>query len=52
VWRVLRGEDLGNACRWASAVGAANALTAMAGEVEREAVTRLAPEVRVQPLKC
>jgi tagatose 6-phosphate kinase len=52
VWRVLRGEDLGNACRWASAVGAANALTTMAGEVEREAVTRLAPEVRVELLKC
>ena len=51
VWRVLRGEDLGNACRWASAVGAANALTTMPGEVEREAVLRLAREVRVEPLK-
>lgn len=51
VWRLLRGEDLGNACRWASAVGAANALTTMPGEVEREAVVRLAREVRVEPLK-
>jgi tagatose 6-phosphate kinase len=51
VWRMLRGEDLGNACRWASAVGTANALTTMPGEVEREAVLRLAREVRVEPLK-
>jgi tagatose 6-phosphate kinase len=51
VSRVLRGEDLGNACRWASAVGAAQALTTMAGEVEREAVVRLAREARVELLK-
>ena len=31
VWRLLRGEDLGEACRWASATGAANALTAPGG---------------------
>ena len=35
VSRLLRGDDLGEACRWGSAAGAANALTLMAGEVER-----------------
>jgi len=35
VWRLLRGDDLGEACRWASATGSANALTLMTGEVER-----------------
>ena len=31
VWRLLRGEDLGEACRWASAAGTANALTVHGG---------------------
>ncbi len=44
VWRLLRGEDLGEACRWASAAGAANALTTLAGEVNRQEVERLAGE--------
>jgi tagatose 6-phosphate kinase len=48
VWRLLRGEDLGEACRWASAVGAANALTMLAGEVRREDVEPLAKTVRVE----
>jgi tagatose 6-phosphate kinase len=47
VWRLVRGDDLGEACRWGSAAGAANALTAMAGEVNREDVDRLAREVEV-----
>ena len=51
VWRLLRGENLGEACRWASAAGAANALTMMAGEVHRNDVERLAAEVRVEALK-
>ena len=51
MWRLLRGEDLGEACRWASAAGAANALTIMAGEVHRNDVERLVKEVRVEPLK-
>lgn len=51
VWRLLRGEDLGEACRWASATGAANALTMMAGEVDRKDVNRLARETRVVKLK-
>ena len=48
VWRLVRGEDLGEACRWGSAAGVANALTVMAGEVNREDVDRLAREVEVQ----
>jgi tagatose 6-phosphate kinase len=52
VWRLLRGEDLGEACRWASAAGAANALTMMAGEVHRDDVDRLVKEVRLEPLKA
>lgn len=50
VARLVRGDDLGEACRWASAAGAANALTPMAGEVNREDVERLAREVKVEPL--
>lgn len=42
VWRLLRGDDLGEACRWAGAVGAANALNLMAGEVRLEDAERLA----------
>jgi len=51
LWRLLRGNDLGEACRWASATGTANALTMMAGEVERKVVARLARQVRVERLK-
>lgn len=47
-WRLLRGDDLGEACRWAAASGSANALTPMAGEVELKEVERLAAEVRVE----
>jgi tagatose 6-phosphate kinase len=50
VWRLLRGEDLGEACRWAAATGAADALTLLAGEVRREDVERLAGQVRVEKL--
>lgn len=34
VWRLLRGEDLGEACRWGAAVGAANALSLLPGEID------------------
>lgn len=47
VWSLLRGDDLGEACRWAVATGAANALTLMAGEVERKDVELLAARVRM-----
>ena len=52
VWRLLRGEDLGEACRWASAAGAANALTEMAGEVRLDDVERLSREAVVIPVKA
>ncbi len=48
VWRMLRGEGLGEACRWAGAAGAANAVTLMPGEVARAEVERLAGAVRVE----
>ena len=51
VWRLLRGDDLGEACRWASAVGAANALTLMAGEVDRDEVDRLARRTVTERLR-
>jgi tagatose 6-phosphate kinase len=50
LWRLLRGEDLGEACRWATAVGTANALTPMAGEVHEDDVQRLAGQVTVERL--
>ena len=50
VWRLLRREDLGEACRWASAAGAANALTIMAGEVNLNDVQRLLREVAVDQI--
>jgi tagatose 6-phosphate kinase len=50
VWRLLRGDDLGEACRWGAAVGAVNALTPMPGELNRNDVTRLAKEVRVRTI--
>jgi len=52
VWRLLRGEDLGEACRWGSASGAANVLSIMAGEVHLNDVERLVREVSVEPVKC
>ncbi|MDE3066854.1 MAG: hexose kinase [Verrucomicrobiota bacterium] len=45
VTRLLRGEDLGEACRWGAAAGAANALTLMPGELDRRDVERLARDV-------
>lgn len=50
VSRLVRGDGLGEACRWGSAAGAANALTAMAGEVNRADVDRLVREVRVEAI--
>lgn len=48
VWRLLRGADFAEACRWASASGAANALTIMPGEVRRKDVHRLLNAVRIE----
>jgi tagatose 6-phosphate kinase len=50
VWRLLRGDSLGEAARWATAAGSANALTWMPGELERADVERLASQVTVQTL--
>jgi len=50
VSRLVRGDDLGEACRWGAAAGAANALTLMPGEVGREDVERLARKVEVQKI--
>jgi tagatose 6-phosphate kinase len=50
VLHLLRGDDLGEACRWGAAGGAANALTPMPGELNRKDVTRLAKEVRVRTI--
>ena len=50
IWRLVQGEDLGEACRWATAAGAANALTIMAGEVNREDVDRLLRQVKVEQI--
>lgn len=47
VWRLVQGDDLGEAVRWGCAAGAANALTLMAGEVDRAEVERLARAVRL-----
>jgi tagatose 6-phosphate kinase len=48
--RLLRGDDLGEACRWGTAAGAANALTLMPAEFEASAAERLAPMVNVERL--
>lgn len=48
-WRLARGDDLPEACRWAGACGAANALTPLAGELDRADVERLVLETRVEP---
>ena len=50
VARLVRGDDLGEACRWGAAAGAANALTFLPGEVNREDVERLAPGVAVRKI--
>jgi tagatose 6-phosphate kinase len=50
VSRLVRGDNLGEACRWGSAAGAANALTAMPGELDRDEVRRWARQVEVERL--
>ena len=48
VSRLVHGDDLGEACRRGAAAGTANALTLMAGEVNRSELTRLSARVEVQ----
>lgn len=50
VLRLLKGDDLGRACRWAAAAGAANALSWMPGEADPAEVHRLATEARIEVL--
>lgn len=47
-WRLVHGDDLGEACRWGAAAGSANALSYMPGELSRKDVFRLARETRVE----
>ncbi len=48
VWALLQGADLGDACRWGAAAGAANVLTPLAGEIDRHEVQQLLPEVKIE----
>jgi len=50
VWRLLCGDDLGEAARWGAAAGAANALSPMPGELEVADIKRLAAGVVVEQL--
>jgi tagatose 6-phosphate kinase len=50
VYRLVRGDQLSEACRWGSAAGAANALSAMPGDLNRNDVQRLRRNVRVERL--
>lgn len=48
VWRLLKGDDLGEACRWGAAAGAANALSPMPGDLERKDVEHLYTQTRAE----
>ena len=50
VWRLVCGDELGQACRWGAAAGAASALTSLAGELKRSDVEELAAQVVVERL--
>ena len=50
VARLLAGDDLGQACRWGSASGAANAQTLLPADVQRKEVERLVAHVKVERL--
>jgi tagatose 6-phosphate kinase len=47
-WRLLKGDDLSQACRWATAAGAANALTLMPAEFEFSELEGLALLVKLE----
>ena len=51
VCQLARNASLEEACCWAAAAGAANALSMMPGEVEPKEVERLVREVRVERLQ-
>jgi tagatose 6-phosphate kinase len=50
VWRLVQNDNLGEACRWAAAAGAANALSAMPGDLDRIDIQRLAEKIEVKRL--
>ncbi|HUA37882.1 MAG TPA: hexose kinase [Candidatus Sulfopaludibacter sp.] len=50
VSRLLRGDDLGEACRWGGAAGAANALTLLPGELSLDDMKQLARRVEVRKI--
>jgi len=50
VWRLTQNENLGEACRWGAAAGAANTLSAMPGDLDRYDVERLVDQVKVETL--
>jgi tagatose 6-phosphate kinase len=50
VWRLVLKDSLGEACRWGTAAGAANALSALPGELEADVVKKLAERVTVTSL--
>ncbi len=43
-------DDLGEACRWGTAAGSANALTWMPGELDPKEMHKLAAAVQVEKL--
>jgi len=51
VSRLVRGHDLGDACRWGNAAGAANALQLMPGELRREDVEDLVQDVLAEQVR-
>ena len=50
VSHLLRGDDLGEACRWGAAAGAANALTLLPGELSLDDMKQLARRVEVRKI--
>ena len=50
VWRLLQGDDLGEASRWGTAAGTANVLTTLAGEIEKSEVERLLGDARIEKI--
>jgi len=51
-WRLLKGDGLAEACRWATAAGAANALTLLPAEFEVSEMERLEAGVRVEQISA
>ena len=51
VWRLVDGDDLGEACRWGAAAGSANALSLMPGELNSSETTSLAAETTAEPIQ-